>query len=723
MIIHAYIDVSPEFVRAFFRQRRLSKLSMKEYTTEQIRNVALVGHGGSGKTSLVEAMLHTSGATTRLGKVDDGSTVSDYEDEERNRTMSISTALVACEYENHKINLIDTPGFTDFVGEVKSALQVTDAAIMVIDSVAGVEVGTELMWDYCEEYKLPRFVVINKLDRDNANFQKALSSVQELASDKKLIPVTLPWGEQADFKGVIGLLSQKARPGVGAETEKIPAEYEEAVTAARLDLEEAAAEGDDELLMRYLDGEALNADEIEHGFKAAVLAGSCVPVFVTSATQQTGIAALLLGISRYLPSPIERPEVLAESSTGTEKLGAKVSNPQAIFAFKTTADPFVGRLTYLRVMSGVLESDSRIYNHSRKTDERIGTLHVMRGKEQIPVKTLHAGDLGTIPKLSDTLTGDSLGDKEYPLQFPGAKFPETLFAVAIRPRTQADSAKMGPTLSRLCEEDPTLKHYNEITTKETILKGMGDQHIEIALRRAENKFGTSLDTNTPKVPYRETITKTGNGQYRHKKQSGGAGQFGEVHMRIEPLTKTNMESDGDRDFRFTSEVFGGSISSNFMPAIEKGIRSVMSDGAIAGFPMEKVFVAITDGKEHPVDSKPIAFEIAAREAFKQSVSAAGPVLLEPIMLIDITVPEANMGDVMSDLNSRRARVQGMDSGTGKSVVTAEVPMAEVQHYVTELRSITQGRGVFSLQYLRHEQVPSHLEQEVINRVKADTEKE
>ncbi|MDP6793720.1 MAG: elongation factor G [Anaerolineales bacterium] len=695
---------------------------MKEYITNQVRNVVLVGHGGSGKTSLVEAMLHTSGATTRLGRVEDSSTVADYEDEERNRKMSISTALVACEYEDHKINLLDTPGFTDFVGEVKSGLQVADAAIVVIDAVAGVEVGTELVWDYCEEHNLPRFVVINKLDRDNANFQRALTSVQQLASNKKLIPVTLPWGEKSELKGVIGLLSQRAWPGAGSNTENIPDEYEDAVAAARIDLEEAAAEGDDELLMRYLDGESLSPDEIEHGFKAAVLAGSCVPVLVASATQEIGIAALLLSISRYLPSPAERPAISAETRNGSEQIQANDSGPQAVFAFKTTADPFVGRLTYLRVMSGVLESDSRIHNHSRKADERIGTLHVMRGKEQIPVKRLHAGDLGTIPKLVETVTGDSLGDKANELRFPTAEFPEKLFAVAVRPRTQADSAKMGPTLSRLCEEDPTLGHHNEAATKQTILEGMGDQHIEIALRRAENKFGTALDTSTPKVPYRETITRAGNSQYRHKKQTGGAGQFGEVHMRVEPLTEANTEPDGDSDFRFKSEVFGGSISSNYMPAIEKGIRSVMTDGAIAGFPMEKVFVAITDGKEHPVDSKPIAFEIAAREAFKQAVSDAGPVLLEPIMLIDVTVPEGNMGDVMSDLNGRRARVQGMDSGRGKSVVTAEVPLAEVQHYVTDLRSVTQGRGVFSLKYLRHEQVPSHLEQDVMSKAKTEERK-
>ena len=690
---------------------------MNEYLTDSIRNVVLVGHGGSGKTSLVEAMLHVTGATTRLGRVDDGSTVADFEDEERNRQMSISTAMVACIYEDYKINILDTPGFTDFVGEVKSALQVADAAIIVVDAVAGVEVGTELVWDYCNEHNLPRFVVINKMDRDNANYSKALSSVQQLASDKKLIPVALPWGEKSNFQGIIGMLAQKARPGSGDTTEDIPEEYAETVAVARTELEEAAAEGDDELLMRYLDGETLSPDEIEHGFKQAVLSGSCAPVLVASATESVGVVPLLLGITRYLPSPVENPH------TNETEQQEKDLETQGVFAFKTTADPFVGKLTYLKVMSGILESDTRIQNHTKKTEERIGTLHVMRGKEQIPVKRLHSGDLGTIAKLNDTATGDSLGDKNNPLIFQTAVYPGSLYAVAVRPRTQADSTKMGPTLSKLCEEDPTLSWRNEPSTKQSILEGMGDQHIDIALKRAEQKFGTSLDISTPKVPYRESITSSGDSQYRHKKQSGGAGQFGEVHMHIEPLTSANMDPDGDENFCFKNKVFGGAISANFMPAIEKGIRSVLTDGAVAGFPMEKIFVAITDGKEHPVDSKPIAFEIAAREAFKLAVANASPALLEPIMLIDITVPESNMGDVMSDLNSRRARVQGMDSIGGKSIVTAEVPLAEVQRYVTDLRSITQGRGVFSLKYLRHEQVPSHLSQSIIDASHSDSSNE
>ncbi|HCU80631.1 MAG TPA: elongation factor G, partial [Chloroflexi bacterium] len=607
--------------------------------------------------------------------------------------------------------------FTDFVGEVKSALQVADAAIIVVDAVAGVEVGTELVWDYCNEHNLPRFVVINKMDRDNANYSKALSSVQQLASDKKLIPVALPWGEKSNFQGIIGMLAQKARPGSGDTTEDIPEEYAETVAVARTELEEAAAEGDDELLMRYLDGETLSPDEIEHGFKQAVLSGSCAPVLVASATESVGVVPLLLGITRYLPSPVENPH-----ANETEQQ-EKDLETQGVFAFKTTADPFVGKLTYLKVMSGILESDTRIQNHTKKTEERIGTLHVMRGKEQIPVKRLHSGDLGTIAKLNDTATGDSLGDKNNPLIFQTAVYPGSLYAVAVRPRTQADSTKMGPTLSKLCEEDPTLSWRNEPSTKQSILEGMGDQHIDIALKRAEQKFGTSLDISTPKVPYRESITSSGDSQYRHKKQSGGAGQFGEVHMHIEPLTSANMDPDGDENFCFKNKVFGGAISANFMPAIEKGIRSVLTDGAVAGFPMEKIFVAITDGKEHPVDSKPIAFEIAAREAFKLAVANASPALLEPIMLIDITVPESNMGDVMSDLNSRRARVQGMDSIGGKSIVTAEVPLAEVQRYVTDLRSITQGRGVFSLKYLRHEQVPSHLSQSIIDASHSDSSNE
>lgn len=699
---------------------------MKEYGTDAIRNVALIGHGSAGKTSLVEAFLHFTGATTRLGRVEDGTATADFEDEEQRRHISISSAQIVVEYEGIKINVLDTPGFTDFVGEVKSALQVADAAIVVVDAVAGVEVGTELVWAYCEELNLPRFVVINKMDRDNADFQQALASVQQvLAGDKKLVPATIPWGEKQGLQGVIGLLSQKARPGAGKEAQDVPADMADEVAAARTELEEAAAEGDDDFMMKYLEGDALTPDEIEAGFKKAVAAGTFVPVFAAAATAEVGIGPILAGVQRYIPNPAERGAAAAVDGAGSEtEVIAADGGPLSVYAFKTTADPFVGKLTYMRVMSGVLESDTRVWNHSKGEEERIGTLHIMRGKEQIAVKRLHAGDIGTVPKLGQTVTGDSLGDKGNPLHFPAPTYPGSLYAVAVTPRTQTDQAKMGPALARLCEEDPTLHWRNDPTTRETILEGMGDQHIEVALRRAEEKFGTGIDTKTPRVPYFESITRTAHAQYRHKKQTGGAGQFGEVHMRVEPYDqadKSEKKGHGNENFWFVNEVFGGAISSGYMTAIEKGITTVMRDGVIAGYPVEKIAVAITDGKEHPVDSKPIAFEIAAREAFKLAVRDAHPVLLEPIMLMKITVPETNMGDVLSDMNSRRARVQGMETEGGKSIVTAEVPLAEVQRYVTDLRSITQGRGVFSMEYVRHDQVPTHIAEEVIAQAKREAE--
>ena len=678
---------------------------MKEYGTEFIRNVALVGHVGSGKTSLVEAMLYNTGATTRLGKTEDGTTVSDFEDEEHRRKISVSASVIAVEFENYKINILDTPGFTDFVGEVKSALRVADAAIILVDAVAGVEVGTELVWQYCDELKLPRFVLINKMDRENANFQRALESVQSLSKNVKLVPVQLPWGEKQNFKGAIGLLSMKARKGAKGEAMDIPAEYLEAARKGHVDMMEAAAEGEDELLEKYLGGEELTPDEIKHGFKRAVDNGTFAPVFVATATGNVGIIPILEGITRYLPSPTEIPVPHGEGKGGDEVVAATDIGPLATCVFKTTADPFVGKLTYFRVFSGSLTSDTRVWNHNRGAEERLGTLHVMRGKEQISVKALHSGDIGTVAKLNATVTGDTLGDKPHPIQLPVPKYPAALYTVAVHPKTQSDATKMGPTLTKLCEEDPTLHWHTEPATKQTLLEGMGDQHIDVAIRRAESKFGTAILTEVPKVPYRESITRNHAAQYRHKKQTGGAGQFGEVHLRIEPLRES--------EFEFDDELTGMNLSKSYLAPIEKGIKATMEQGVIAGYPMGNVRVVVYDGKMHEVDSKPIAFEIAGREAFKLAVQGAGPVLLEPIMQVSITVPEANMGDVLSDLNTRRARVQGMEQDGGKSIVTAEVPQAEMLRYVTDLRSITQGRGVFSMTYLRHEVVPNHLTQMII----------
>lgn len=677
---------------------------MKEYTTEFIRNVALASHSSSGKTMLVEAFLHFTGATTRLGRIEDGTTVADFEEEEQRRGISLSTAVLPVEYKNHKINFLDTPGYTDFVGEVISALRVADSALVLIDSVAGAEVGTEIALNYCNQFSLPRFIVINKMNRDNANFRKALESVQEI-SENRLIPVQLPWGEKQDFKGVIDLLTMKAYSQEGRTASEIPDEYREEAETARMELIEVAAEGEDKLLEKYLEGEELTAEEIKRGLRQVVRGGLYTLVFVAAGSAEIGLAPLLDAIVDLMPSPVDIPPVKAQGKDGEEQLVAEDSGPLAAYVWKTTADPFVGKITYFRIYSGIISSDSRVWNQTKGVEERLGTVHLLRGKEQIGVKVVHAGDIATVSKLSVTSTGDTLCDKGHPLTLPVPEYPHALYQVAVMPKTQVDSVKISPTLTRLCEEDPTLSWHQEPSTNQTILQGMGDQHIDVAIRKAETKFQTSLLMEIPKVPYQETITKQGQAMYRHKKQTGGAGQFGEVHMRVEPLP--------DEEYSFSNDVFGGAISSSYMPAIEKGIKSVMKEGAIAGYPIKNVKVSVYDGKEHPVDSKPVAFEIAGREAFKLAIKDAAPVLLEPIMNVRIVVPEANMGDVLGDLNTRRARVQGMDTEKGRSIVTAQVPLAEMLRYTTDLRSITGGRGVFTMEFSHYEVVPAHLAQEII----------
>lgn len=677
---------------------------MKEYTTEFIRNVALVSHSGAGKTMLAEAFLHFTGANTRLGKIEDGTTIADFEDEEIRRRISLSTAIIPVEYRDHKLNLLDTPGYTDFVGEAISALRVADGALVVIDSVAGAEVGTEMTMNYCDEFKLPRFIVMNKMNRDNANFAKALDSVRQFSSIR-LVPFQLPWGEKSGFKGVLDLLTMKAYEGDGKTSRDIPAEFMDQVETVRMELIEAAAEGEDALLEKYLEGEELSIDEILRGLVEAVRARAFAPVFVTAGTAEMGLARLLDAIIDLLPSPSKAPQAKAQGKDGEEELKTTDSGPLAAYVWKTTADPFVGKITYFRVYSGMISSDSRVWNHAKRAEERLGTLHLLRGKEQLSVKVVHAGDIATVSKLSVTSTGDTLCDRGHPLTISMPVYPHALYRVAIMPKSQADSAKISPTLTRLCEEDPTLSWNQEPATNQTILQGMGDQHIDVAVRKAESKFQTSLLTFEPRVPYQESITKQGQAMYRHKKQTGGAGQFGEVWMRVEPLQ--------DEDYAFSWDVFGGAVSGSYQPAIEKGIRAVMKEGAMAGFPLGHVKVSVYDGKEHPVDSKPVAFEIAAREAFKLAVKDAAPVLLEPIMKVRIVVPEANMGDIMGDLNTRRARVQGMDSEKGRSVVTATVPLAEILRYTTDLRSMTGGRGVFTMEFDHYEVVPAHIASEVI----------
>jgi elongation factor G len=688
---------------------------MKEYPTESLRNVALVSHGGAGKTSLAEALLYLTGAVNRLGKIEEGNTVSDFEEEEIRRKLSLSTAILSLEFREHKINLLDTPGYTDFVGEVISALRVADGALVLVDSVAGVEVGTEVVWHYCDVFRLPRFVVITKMDRENASFQRALAAAQQLSGDVTFIPIQLPMGEKHDYKGVIDLFTMTARGGAGEQQAAIPADLQAEADAARLRLVEAAAEGDDNLLEKYLNGDALSDEEVQRGFRAAVRSGRFIPVLTAAGTAGIGGGPLLEAVLSLLPSPAEATPAIAQGGKAEETLPASDSGPLAVYVWKTTADPFVGRLTYLRVYSSALHSDSRLWNQTKGNEERVGTLHVMRGKEQIPVKVLHAGDIGTVAKLSAAGTGDTLCEKGHPLTLPVPAYPNALYAVAVLPKTQADSTKMGSVLSRLSEEDPTIAWRQEPSTSQTILQGMGDQHIDVAIRRAESKFQVGLQTETPRVPYRETITRSGQAMYRHKKQTGGAGQFAEVHLAIEPLP--------EEDFSFENKVFGGAISNSFMPAIEKGVRGVMKAGVLAGYPVGNIRVMVTDGKEHPVDSKAVAFEVAGRESFKLAFREAGPVLLEPIMTVRVTIPEANLGDVMGDLNTRRARVQGIDTERGRTTVTAQVPHAEILRYTSDLRSITGGRGVFTMDYGHHEVVPTHVAEQIITARQKDLGKQ
>ncbi len=685
---------------------------MKAYQTGNLRNIALVSHQGAGKTSLAEAMLFNSGAVNRMGDVQQGTTVSDYSEEEIRRGMSLSTSLIPVEIEDLKLNILDTPGYTDLQGEVKNALAVTDLALVIIDASSGVEVGTEVYWGFSDEFVLPRIVAINKIDREAARQPQQILDELSENFDARFAPLQLPIGLGGAFSGVVDLLTMKARLGTEGKESEIPAELLEAAEKARLVLTEAAAESDDVLLEKYFDVGELSDDEIWQGVKTGLLAGNFVPVVYTSGTANIGVAVLTNLLARLAPASAER-----ECKTlvgGEEKaLVADDGGPLALYVFKSTADPFVGKLTYFRVVSGLLKADSRYFNHTQGEEERFGPLCVMRGKEQIPVDTMHAGDIGAVAKLGGTVTGDTLGDRGTPVEIPRPEFPMPVYAVAVTPATQADSAKMGPTLSRLCDEDPTLQWRQDPATKEAVLEGMGDVHVDVAIKRA-SQLGVSLETSIPKVPYRETVTKTYSTQYRHKKQTGGAGQFAEVHLRVEPLPR----GDG---FEFASEVFGGAISGSFIPSIEKGIKGVMETGVMAGYPVVDVKAVVYDGKEHPVDSKDIAFQIAGREVFKLAVQGAGPVLLEPLARVVVTVPEANMGDAIGDLTSRRGQVQGTDVVGNKAVITALVPLAEIQRYSNDLRSFTQGRGVYTMEILDYQQVPSHVAEEIIARYQKEKE--
>jgi len=687
---------------------------MKDYKTEDIRNVVLIGHGGTGKTTLAEAMLFASGAVNRLGSVEDGTTTSDFDPDEIKRTISINLALLPCEWKNKKINIIDAPGYADFVGEMKAAIQAADAAVVLVDASSGVEVGTEHSWAFADETDLPRAVLIDRMDRENADFAQALAQVQSFFG-KKCVALQIPVGAQSSFSGGVDVLAMKAYSGEKGTEGAVPDSLSDQAARLREQVVEAIAETDDELLTKYLDGTELTPEELTRGLRAGIASGAIVPVLAAAAAKNTGTTLLLDTIADYFPSPKDRPPVNAKNaSTGQEEeLTADPAGPLAALVFKTSADPYVGKLTYLRVHSGVLKGDSSAWNSNRATAERIAQLFVARGKAQEPVPQLVAGDIGALAKLAETSTGDTLATKERPLILPSMTFPTPAYSAAVHPKTKADLDKMGSALTRIIEEDPTLRVHRDSDTNETILSGLGEPHLEVTVEKIHRKFGVGLDLTTPKVPYKETITVPGTSEYTHKKQTGGHGQYARVAIKLEPMPRGS-------GFQFEDKIVGGSVPKTYIPAVEKGVSEAMREGVIARYPLVDVKVTLYDGKEHPVDSSEMAFKLAGSAALKQGVNQGKPILVEPIVNLRVTVPEANTGDAMGDLNSKRAKVLGITPQDGYSVIEAQVPLAEVQHYATDLRSITQGRGHYALEFDHYEEVPSHLAQKIIDKGKEDT---
>jgi elongation factor G len=686
---------------------------MKVYTTENIRNIALVGHGSSGKTTLVEAMLFLSKAISRRGKVEEGTATTDFDDEETRRQISLSMATAPLEWKGTKFNLIDTPGYTDFVGEMRSGLRAAEMALVVVDAAAGVEVGTELAWGYADDEELPRAVLVNKMDRENANFDKALASLAE-TFDAQFLPLMLPIGAQDQFEGVVNVLERKAYLGPESKPGDIPADLADRVEELYTQIVEAAVEADEDLMMKYFEDEEITPEEIANGLRSVIAGGDWVPVLAgAGGGPLVGLGALMDVLANLAPSPAGLT-FEAQGAQGVETLEISDASPLAALIYKSIADPYVGKISYFKVFGGQLNAGDIVWNPRTQESERLSQLYTMRGNQQVSVETLHAGDIGAVTKLEEAQTGDTLCSKAHTLVVRGPLFPAPLYSLAVSPETKADTAKMGQTLTRICEEDPTLQWRQDPSTNETILSGMGDAHVETAVRRMKSRFNVALEVRTPRVPYKETVTAPGSSQYRHKKQSGGAGQFAEVHMRVEPMPH-------DEGFDYVWEVFGGHISSSFQPSIEKGVKQVMVQGALAGYQIVDVRVAVTDGKEHPVDSKDIAFQIAGREAFKEAFRAGRPVLLEPVYLYKITVPEEYAGAVMSDLNTRRGRVQGMGQEANKAIITAEAPLAEMQQYATNLRALTQARGLYEMSFVRYDVVPSHLAEQVIAQAKIDEE--
>lgn len=678
---------------------------MQQYGLENIRNLALLSHCGAGKTSVSEAILFTTKAITRLGKVDDGATTSDYDAGEVKRKISINLAMLPCQWKEAKINVIDTPGYSDFVGEVKAAIRVSEGAIIVVCAASGVEVGTEQVWAYSEEANLSRLIFINKMDRENADFYKTLEQVQSKFGSKCL-PIQLPIGAHNSFEGIVDLLTMKGYSGSPPKEVEIPSSLQDQANSFREKLVEAAAEVDDRLIEKYLGGEELSLEELSDGLRQAVVSGKVVPVLVGSALQSIGITSLLDAVHGYLPSPKEREVTIIGDSDKHETIEPSQDTSLAALVFKTNADPYVGKLTYFRVYAGAIDSNSQVWNAMRGGVERIGQLFVLRGKTQEPVSRIGAGDIGAVAKLSLTNTGDTLCSQAQPLKIVPILFPEPAFSEAVRPKTKADLDKLGAALSRLSEEDLTLQVHREADTNETILSGLGETHLDVAAEKMLRKFGVGVELETPQVPYKETITTSANAEYKHKKQTGGHGQYGHVLLKLEPLPRGSASE-------FASKVVGGTIPRNYIPAVEKGVNEALHDGGIAGYPVVDIKTTVYDGSFHPVDSSEICFKIAGAGAFKRGLSQAQPILIEPIMNIKITVPESLIGDIIGDLNAKRARVQGMSPHGDINIIEAQAPLAEIQRYAIDLKSMTQGRGSYTVEFSHYEEVPQHIAQKII----------
>ena len=682
---------------------------MKQFQPENIRNIVLLSHSGAGKTSLAEAILFTAGAISRLGKVDVGNTASDYDPDEIKRKISINLTLLPCQWQDKKINLIDTPGYSDFAGEVRAAVRVCESVVIVVSAAAGVEVGTEQLWDYSEEAKLARLIFINKMDRENANFYKTVEQVQSRFGTKCL-PLQIPIGAQKDFKGIVDLLSLKCYLGDKAEEAEIPSSLQEQVSSFREKMIETIAEIDDTLIEKYLGGEELSPEELKAGLQQAVRSGKIVPVMTGSALQNTGISQLLDAINNYLPSPTQK-EVVTEDG---EAIEMSPEAPLAALVFKTSADPYVGKLTYFRVFSGAIDSNCQVWNATQGDTERIGQIFTLRGKTQEPVDRVGVGDIGAVAKLGITNTSDTLSSQNKPLKLAPTTFPEPVFSVAVHPKTKADLDKLGTALTRLTEEDLTLRVSRDADTGETILSGLGDTQLEVAAEKMQRKFGVGVDLKTPKVPYKETITQPAKAEYKHKKQTGGHGQYGHVLLELELLPRGSGNE-------FANRIVGGAIPRNYIPAVEKGVNEAIKEGVLAGYPVIDIKATVYDGSFHPVDSSEICFKIAGAGAFKRGLSEGQPILLEPIVNIKVTVPSEFTGDIIGDLNTKRARVQGMNPEDSYNVIEAQVPLAEVLRYAIDLKSITQGRGRYTTEFSHYEEVPAHISQKIIAERQAEKE--